>query len=109
MVRFYLLLPACLFLAAPALRSQTTGFPTNQQLRQCKRMAAARLSPDGQLALFEVTDSTVDGGKSHIWVTGTHGEPPRQLTYSPGTPSGGRTALPDYKRYGMSAFTRRRY
>ena len=88
MARYYLLLLVSLllvslFLAAPALRSQTAGFPTNEQLRQCKRMAAARLSPDGQLALIEITDSTADGGKSHIWVTGTHGEPPRQLTYSP--------------------------
>jgi hypothetical protein len=99
-----MLVPGCSCLAVADYR-----FPTNQHLRQCKRMAAARLSPDGQLAIFEVTDSTVDGGKSHIWVTGTHGEPPRQLTYSPVTPSGGRTALPDYKRYGMSAFTRRRY
>jgi dipeptidyl aminopeptidase/acylaminoacyl peptidase len=87
MARYYLLLLVSLllvslFLAAPAVRSQTAAFPTNEQLRQCKRMAAARLSPDGQLALIEVTDSTADGGKSHIWVTGTHGEPPRQLTYS---------------------------
>jgi dipeptidyl aminopeptidase/acylaminoacyl peptidase len=83
MVRFHHLLLAGLLLASPALQAQTPGFPTNEQLRQCKRMAAPRLSPDGQLALIQVTDSTANGGKSHIWVTSTHGDAPRQLTYSP--------------------------
>jgi len=83
MVRCRAVLLAAWLISAPVLRAQTAGFPTNEQLQQCKRMQAARLSPDGQRVLIQVTDSTADGAKSHIWLTGVHGEEPRQLTYSP--------------------------
>ena len=76
-----------LFLVFSALpfRAQTTstpGFPSNEQLRRFKTMSDPRLAPDGRRILFRVTDSTADGGKTHLWLTGVSGEEPRQLTYS---------------------------
>jgi dipeptidyl aminopeptidase/acylaminoacyl peptidase len=83
MIRCCAVLLALCITSALTLPAQTAGFPTNEQLRQCKQMRAARLSPDGQRVLIQVTESTADGARSHIWLTGIHGEEPRQLTYSP--------------------------
>ena len=89
MIRSYRLFIAGLFLVAPFLPAQTAAFPTNEQLRQGKRIAAMALSLDGQRALLQITEATADGGKNHIWVTGTQAEEPRQLTYSPEADKGG--------------------
>ena len=82
------LLSLLLFFSVLPLRAQTTsastpGFPSNEQLRRFKTMSDPRLAPEGKRILFRVTDSTADGGKSHLWLTGVSGEEPRQLTYSP--------------------------
>lgn len=69
--------------ALPLTAQEASTFPTNEQLRHFKTMADPRLSPDGKRILIRVTDSTADGGKSHIWLAGVGGEEPRQLTYSP--------------------------
>jgi dipeptidyl aminopeptidase/acylaminoacyl peptidase len=52
-------------------------------LRQLKTMSDPRLAPDGKRILIRITDTTADGAKSHLWLTGVDGEEPRQLTYSP--------------------------
>ena len=59
-------------------------FPTTDDLRQLKSLGGPQLSPDGKQVLVTITDSTADGGKSHLWlVSVTTGEKPRQITFSP--------------------------
>ena len=62
-----------------------TRFPTTDDLRHIKAVGGPQLSPDGTQVLFTVTDATVDGARSHIWVVSTAGgaDTPRQLTFSP--------------------------
>src|SRR5580704_9992079 len=81
-----------LFLFLPVgLQAQTSvnsnaaapSFPDNEQLRRFKTMSDPRLAPDGKRILIRITDTTADGAKSHLWLTGVDGEDPRQLTYSP--------------------------
>jgi dipeptidyl aminopeptidase/acylaminoacyl peptidase len=65
------------------------GFPDNEQLRHFRSMSDPRLAPDGKRVLIRITESTADGAKSHLWLTGIDGEEPRQLTYSPEGDKGG--------------------
>ena len=59
-------------------------FPTTDDLRHMKSIGGPLLSPDGKLVLVTVTDTTADGGKSHLWLVSTAaGEKPRQITFSP--------------------------
>ena len=60
-------------------------FPTTDDLRHIKAISAPLLSPNGKQALFTVTDSTADGGKSHLWLVPipAGSESARQLTFSP--------------------------
>jgi dipeptidyl aminopeptidase/acylaminoacyl peptidase len=82
-------LPALLALttlAAPiALRAQTPAphFPTSDDLRHTRAIGDPQLSPDAKQAIIAVTDSTADGGKSHLWLVDIAGNTSRQLTYSP--------------------------
>jgi dipeptidyl aminopeptidase/acylaminoacyl peptidase len=70
-------------LSAPAF-AEDQHFPTSEDLRHLKSIGGPQLSPDGKLVLFNVTDATADGAKSHVWLVGTAaGEKPRQLTFSP--------------------------
>lgn len=61
-------------------------FPDNEGLRHVRAMGSPQLSPDGRSVLVQITDSTADGAKSHLWlVTLANGNTPasdRQLTYS---------------------------
>lgn len=61
-------------------------FPDNEGLRHVRAMGSPQLSPDGRSVLVQITDSTADGAKSHLWlVTRANGNTPasdRQLTYS---------------------------
>ncbi|MBV8437679.1 MAG: S9 family peptidase [Silvibacterium sp.] len=59
-----------------------TSFPTNEDLRHIRAMAQPRLSPDGRNVLIQITDSTVDGAKSHLWIVDIRQNAPRQLTWS---------------------------
>jgi len=68
--------------ATPA-SATTPSFPTNEQLRRLKTMSDPRLASDGKRILIRITDTTADGAKSHLWLTGADGEEPRQLTFSP--------------------------
>jgi len=44
------------------------GFPSNEDLRHTRAIADPQLSPDGQQVLLQVTDSTADGARTHIWL-----------------------------------------
>jgi dipeptidyl aminopeptidase/acylaminoacyl peptidase len=69
---------------ARALTAEEPHFPTTDDLRHLKAIGGPQISPDGRQVLFTVTDSTADGGKSHLWLVGTtSGDKPRQLTFSP--------------------------
>ncbi len=46
-------------------------------------MSDPRLAADGKRILIRITETTADGAKSHLWLTGADGEEPRQLTFSP--------------------------
>ena len=45
-------------------------------------MAQPRLSPDGRDVLIQITDSTADGAKSHLWIVDIKQNAARQLTWS---------------------------
>ena len=76
-------------LAASSSLAQTPAsarqaFPTNEQLRHLRAFSHPRLSPDGKQALLQITDTTADGAKNHLWLIETSGPAAaRQLTYSP--------------------------
>ena len=67
------------------MRAEDPRFPNSEDLRHLKGISAPELSPDGKEALFTMTDATVDGAKTHIWMVPVAGGPARQLTYSPST------------------------
>jgi dipeptidyl aminopeptidase/acylaminoacyl peptidase len=78
-VAFVLTMTASLLCAA-----EEPHFPTTDDLRHMKAIGGPLLSPDGKLVLVTITDSTADGGKSHLWLVSTAaGEKPRQITFSP--------------------------
>ena len=74
--------------SAPASSSASAAqphFPTSEDLRHLKAIATPLLSPDGARVLFAVTESTADGGATHLWLASTKDikEPARQITFSP--------------------------
>jgi dipeptidyl aminopeptidase/acylaminoacyl peptidase len=73
------------FAATAALDAQTASphFPTSEDLRHTRAIGDPQLSPDAKQAIITVTDSTADGGKSHLWLVDIAGNTSRQLTYSP--------------------------
>ncbi|HET6206878.1 MAG TPA: prolyl oligopeptidase family serine peptidase [Terracidiphilus sp.] len=79
------LLSVLLLTTAPFMRADDQSrFPSTDDLRQLKSLGGPLLSPDGKRVLVTMTDSTADGGKSHLWlVSATTGEKPRQITFSP--------------------------
>ncbi len=60
-----------------------THFPSSEDLRHLRSVGAPRLSPDGKLVAFTVTDTTADGAKTHLWMVPTSGGPARQISFSP--------------------------
>jgi dipeptidyl aminopeptidase/acylaminoacyl peptidase len=77
---------SCALLTASCITSaeDQSRFPTTDDLRNLKAIGGPLLSPDGRQVLVTITDSTADGGKSHLWlVPATTGEKPRQITFSP--------------------------
>ena len=77
--------------ATNALRAQTPAphFPTSEDLRHTRAIDDPQLSLDGKQAVITVTDSTADGGASHLWLFDIASNTSRQLTYSPKTEKGG--------------------
>ena len=85
-------------LASPPTADTGDHFPTNEDLRHVRAMSAPRLSPDGRQVLLQVTDSTVDGGRSHLWLIDIAADTARQITWSPTTDKRGERAarwMPD--------------
>ncbi len=60
-----------------------TKFPSNEDMRHYRAMRDPRLSPDGHKVILEITDSTADGARQHIWLVDIDGNSYRQLTFSP--------------------------
>ena len=87
---------ALLVTCVPAAIAQQ-HFPTNDDLRHLRTIAAPQLSPDLKHVVTVMTDSTADGGKTHLWLLSTDGQPARQLTFSPADAMGERSPeyLPD--------------
>jgi dipeptidyl aminopeptidase/acylaminoacyl peptidase len=69
---------------AKAPAAAVSHFPTSEDLRHLKALGAPLLSPDGKLVLFTVTEATVDGAKTHLWLAPTAGsqDKARQITFS---------------------------
>ncbi len=64
------------------LIAQEARFPTNEDLRHTRALSQPRLSPDAQNVLVQVSDSTADGGRTHLWLVDIKQNSSRQLTYS---------------------------
>ena len=66
------------------LHAQTWAahFPTSEDLRHTRGIGDPQLSPDARQAIITVTDSTADGGASHLWLVDIASNTSRQLTYS---------------------------
>jgi len=78
-----LLTAACLTFLFAAHAADESHFPSNEDLRHVRSMAQPRLSPDGRQVLLQVSDTTADGGKSHLWLIDVKANTARQLTYTP--------------------------
>src|ERR1700758_2212463 len=65
----------------PCLVHAASDFPTDEDLRHIRAMAQPRLSPDGRNVLIQITNSTADGAKSHLWIIDIRQNAPRQLTW----------------------------
>ena len=63
-------------------------FPSSEELRHLKGVSSPLLSPDGKQVLFVVTESTADGGATHLWLAPTpaggsqSADKARQITFS---------------------------
>ena len=72
----------CAVSSSIARASDDAHFPSNEDLRHVRAMSQPRLSPDGRSVLIQVTDSTADGAKSHLWLVDIRQNTARQLTWS---------------------------
>ncbi len=63
--------------------AEQAHFPTNEDLRHLGSIGSPKISPDGRSVLLQVTESTADGAKSHLWLVNVEDDTNRQLTYSP--------------------------
>jgi dipeptidyl aminopeptidase/acylaminoacyl peptidase len=70
--------------ASTNLHAQTPAphFPTSEDLRHTRAIGDPQLCPDAKQALIAVTESTADGGASHLWLVDIAANTSRQLTYS---------------------------
>jgi dipeptidyl aminopeptidase/acylaminoacyl peptidase len=76
------LVAVCTVSAGIARASDDAPFPTNEDLRHVRAMSQPRLSPDGRSVLIQVTDTTADGAKSHLWLVDIKQNTSRQVTWS---------------------------
>src|SRR5271170_2344551 len=81
-VNIAVLVIVCAASSCIARASDGARFPTNEDLRHVRAMSQPRLSPDGRSVLIQVTDSTADGAKSHLWLVDIKQNIVRQLTWS---------------------------
>ncbi len=75
-------------------------FPTNEELRNLRTIGGPQLSPDLKHVVVTVTDSTADGGKTHLWLLSTEGGAFRQLTFNQAESMGERS--PEYLNDGSA-------
>jgi dipeptidyl aminopeptidase/acylaminoacyl peptidase len=88
----------CLALPQHSLAFDDSKFPSNEDLRHVRAISQPRLSPDGRKVLLSVTDATVDGAKSHLWLVDIKQNTSRQLTWSEAAAKRGESAgkwMPD--------------
>jgi dipeptidyl aminopeptidase/acylaminoacyl peptidase len=79
-------------LAAPTVfhaQAPAVHFPTSEDLRHTRGIGDPQLSPDARQAIITVTDSTADGGASHLWLVDIASNTSRQLTYTAKSEKGG--------------------
>jgi dipeptidyl aminopeptidase/acylaminoacyl peptidase len=69
-------------LAAQAARAAEP--PLNESVRNVRDLRDVALSPDAKQVAAVFTDSTADGGRTHVWLLGTDGKSARQVTFSTG-------------------------
>jgi dipeptidyl aminopeptidase/acylaminoacyl peptidase len=77
---------ACFYTPLIAAAGQ---YPSNEDLRHVRNMSDPHISPDGQRAIVSITDASVDGGRSHLWLIDVAKNTSRQLTWSPASDKGG--------------------
>ena len=93
-----LLAAACLLSLPVVHAADENHFPSNEDLRHVRSMTQPRLSPDGRQVLLQVSDTTADGGKSHLWLVDVKANTARQLTYTPSSEKRGESSgewMPD--------------
>jgi len=78
--------------AAGAAQTPAAHFPTNEDLRHTRALGQPRLSPDGRFVLFAVTEPTVDGASSHLWLADVGANTSRQITFVPAGSKGSERA-----------------
>ena len=79
-VPVFMLVFLCAF--AGAAFADSGNFPTNEDLRHYRNMRSPQVSPDGRLVLVEISESTAEGAKDHIWLVDVAANSSRQLTFS---------------------------
>lgn len=70
-------------LSAGSAAQTPARFPTNEDLRHTRNLNEPRLSPDGRFVLLDVTEPTVDGASSHLWLVDIEAKSSRQITFAP--------------------------
>lgn len=75
-------LAALCLVSIPVVAAAQDHFPSNEDLRHVRAISEPRLSPDGRSVLIEVSDSTAQGGRGHLWLVDLKANTSRQLTYS---------------------------
>jgi dipeptidyl aminopeptidase/acylaminoacyl peptidase len=75
--------PLLLMLVAGFAAAAEPTYPTNEDLRHVRGMIEPQLSPSGTQVLVDISDTTVDGGRSHLWLVDVAANASRQITWSP--------------------------
>ena len=80
-----------LLLAGPAAHAETHPFGVHDMWAM-KRISDPHVSPDGKWVLFTLrtNDLEANRGRTDLWIVGSDGGAPRQLTSHPAGDSGGR-------------------
>jgi dipeptidyl aminopeptidase/acylaminoacyl peptidase len=66
--------------------AEVPHFPRNDEIRNVRAISGAQISPDGTHVLTAITDTTADGGRSHLYVLNRDGSRYQKLAPLPGKP-----------------------